>query len=168
MKTTYFLNKARSRIEAVFQVLLGLLLVILVSVEVLQVIGRYFFGFGFVWIQDILSILLLAIGWLGGAYLWFTRAHIVVEFIPLKSKVLTNWLNPASDLIAIAVVFCLLPAIIQAMIAYDNLYLEGLRISASVKFIPCFVGLTLIGIGASINLLEHVLAQSGHWFKKYD
>ena len=154
------LLKVRSCIQRIVPTVLGLLLLALVLVEVLQVSGRYLFGFGFAWVQPVLSLLLLTLGWLGGAYLWYARAHLNVELIPLPKNFAKRWSLPVADFLFLGMLMILLPAMTEAMSAYARLELEGLSIPASIKLLPCYCALVLIGIGAVLNLIECFLHSS--------
>lgn len=156
------MKRIRNRIEAVFPAVLGLLLALLVFTEVLQVIGRYLFGVGFPWVQDFLSIILLSLGWLGCAYLWFAKKHLAVDIIGLPDRMKLNWIQPIADILMVVAILILLPAVNDAIDAYSGLLLDSLPISASIKYVPCFVALCLLGMGAVLNLIEFALVKNAH------
>ena len=168
MSVAFKLYSFKKQIERALSIFLGLLLGLLVLTEVLQVLGRYFFGFGFIWIQDVLSLSLLSLGWVGAGYLWINKSHLNVEIFRFRHSLVVDWIDPISDVLALLFAMYLLPVTVQAMVAYSSLKMDGLNVSASVKMLPCLVGLILLGIGAISNLLEYKYGASEQFLKDHD
>lgn len=149
------LDRLRTTLMLLLQVILGIILIALVSLETWQVVLRYVFGQGVVWGRDVATLLLMSLAWFGAPYLWLTRGHIavdvLVEILPQRvGRVFERIINA----VALAGAIAFVAIVISAIEAFSFIDLPSLGTSGAVKFYPLLAGGILLGVAALLNLLE--------------
>lgn len=154
-----FMSVARVRqgVLAVTARLLGLTLCLLVLLECVEIVLRYGFATTLIWSADVSALLLLLLGWLGAGHLWVARNHLVVDLFSGRFPRFFKFVNIAGDVCVLVGVIWITPKLAQAMTIYAGMIMPALEVSASVRFIPLVLGLSLILLGAILNLSEAVL-----------
>ncbi|MEM9106362.1 MAG: TRAP transporter small permease subunit [Pseudomonadota bacterium] len=132
---------------------LGVLVILLIGLEVVQVFLRYFLASGITWGRDVSTLLMFAIAWLGAPYLWLHQRHLAVDLLPQNVTGSRQW-SGALDLAVVVASLCLLVITRQAMQAFASIDLPALGTSAAVKFWPMAIGACLLAIAGLLNLMR--------------
>ncbi len=131
---------------------MGVILCTLVILEFVQVAMRYIFDQGLFWAADVTLLLLLSLGWLGAAHLWFIKQHLTLRLFDRWLMPYQQALDGLVDLLAVLGALYLIPGFIDTLKIYAKIELAVLPVSAAVIYIPPLVSITLIGISGFIKL----------------
>ena len=127
----------------------------MVSINVLQVVTRYFVDKVITWIEDVSILGVLCIASLGVAYAWFKGEHLAMD--------ITDELYP-EKLKKVLWVICQIVAVVAAIklvqLGVYNAKLNlgvkatGLQYDESLRYIPLIVCGVLLAVAAVINLAK--------------
>lgn len=145
----------RNALRLILKAVLGVTLVLLIVLELVEIVLRYFFLTTLQWSSDVSGLLLLTLGWLGAAYLWLIRNHLTVDLFAGRYPQLDRMLRGLPDVLMIMAALWLLPNVLQTMQIYDSMVMPALNAPASIKFIPTVVSIPFLLIAALLNLASH-------------
>ena len=81
---TGWLSRGLDALDRVLSCALGAILIIIFSLNLYQVGGRYLFGVGAVWIPDLTRLLFIWMVFLGTALMHQRKRHLVIDLLLLK------------------------------------------------------------------------------------
>jgi len=81
---TGWLSRGLGTLDRVLSGALGAILIVIFSLNLYQVGGRYLFGVGAVWIPDLTRLLFIWMVFLGTALMHQRKRHLVIDFLLLK------------------------------------------------------------------------------------
>jgi TRAP-type C4-dicarboxylate transport system permease small subunit len=145
----------RKALHLLLRAVLGVTLVLLVVLELVEILFRYFFLATLQWSSDVSGLLLLTLGWLGAAHLWLIKNHLTVDLFAGRNLQLQRKLRMLPDVLMLMAAMWLLPVVVQTMRIYDSMVMPALNAPASIKFIPTVVSLPLLLSAAVVNLVSH-------------
>jgi len=149
------IRRFRTALIASLQVILGITLIALVSLETWQVVLRYVFGQGIVWGRDVATLLLISLAWIGAPYLWLTRGHIAVDVLVTILSARTGLvLDRVIHLVTVIVSLAFVAITIPTIEAFGLIDLPALGTSGAIKFYPLLAGGILLALAALLNLFS--------------
>lgn len=130
---------------------LGAVLAALISLEVVQVLLRYFLAEGLIWGRDVATLLLFCLAWFGASLGWMNGNYIVVDlFAGVRSG--RRRTGFVLNLLMVAFAIALSVMTIQAIEAFSLIELPSLGVSAAIKFVPIIIGTMLLILASVLNL----------------
>ena len=150
------LGRLRSALKSSLSLLLGVTLLLLVMLELVEIVLRYFFLTTLPWSSDVAGLLLLILGWFGAAYLWLVQGHITVNLFFTRETRIKRLLTYLPDVLMILCAAWLLPAMLSTMEVYSSMIMPALNAPASLKFVPTVLAIPVIIVAALLNLAEQL------------
>jgi len=144
----------RRTLTAGLEIVLGIILIALISLEVAQVFLRYFLAEGLIWGRDVATLLLFCLAWIGAPLGWLNGNYIAVDLFAgnrsgrRRAGILLNVV-----MAAFAIVLAVIT--LQAIEAFSLIELPSLGVSAAVKFVPIITGAALLVLASLLNLAAH-------------
>ncbi len=149
------LDKTEAIICTAIEFIVGLIVISMVSINVLQVVTRYFVDKVITWIEDVSILGVLCIASLGVAYAWLKGEHLIMD--------ITDEIYP-DKVKKVLWVICQIVAIVAGVklvqLGIYNAQLNlgvkatGLQYDESLRYIPLVVCGVLLAIAAIINLAK--------------
>lgn len=149
------LNKIETIICTAIEFIVGLIVISMVSINILQVVTRYFVDKIITWIEDVSILGVLCIASLGVAYAWFKGEHLIMD--------ITDEIYP-ERVKKILWVICQFVAVVAGVklvqLGVYNAQLNlgvkatGLQYDESLRYIPLVVCGALLTVAAVINLAK--------------
>lgn len=136
------------------EIVLGIILVALISLEVVQVFLRYFLAEGLIWGRDVATLLLFCLAWLGAPLGWLNGNYIAVDLFA-GSRSGRQRAGVVLNLAMIGFAIVLAVITLQAIDAFSLIELPSLGVSAAVKFVPIITGAALLVLASLLNLAAH-------------
>lgn len=150
-----FLNKTEAVICTAIEVIVGLIVFAMVSINVLQVITRYFVDKVITWIEDVSILGVLCIASLGVAYAWFKGEHLIMD---ITDEIYSEKVKKIFWVLCQVVAVVAAGKLVQLGIYNAQLNLgvkaTGLQYDESLRYIPLIVCGVLLVIAAVINLAK--------------
>lgn len=149
------LDKTEAIICTAIEFIVGLIVISMVSINVLQVVTRYFVDKVITWIEDVSILGVLCIASLGVAYAWLKGEHLIMditdEIYPDKVKKVL-WV--ICQIVAIVAGIKLVQLGIYNAQLNLGVKATGLQYDESLRYIPLVVCGVLLAIAAIINLAK--------------
>lgn len=152
------LEKVHQKICFYLSILSCTILVALVSLDLTQACLRYLANSSSAWGVDLTLLLMQAFAWCSAVWLWLTQGHIVVDFFSGRFQFTRHLWIPANIAVIIGVIW-LLPDALTMMKTYHGMIMPALPASASIRVVPMFCGLVLLGLAALLNTLLFLTAK---------
>lgn len=152
---TGWLSRGLGALERVLSFALGAMLLIIFSLNLYQVGGRYLFGVGAVWIPDLTRLLFIWMVFLGTALMHQRKRHLVIDVLLLKFP------GPARRTIEALIALGMLGlAGVMAVVGCRIMQIRmdipytGLEIPTGYAYVAVPVAAALIALTSLVNLWE--------------
>ena len=122
-----------------------------------QVIGRYFFGIGAVWIPDLTRLLFIWMVFLGTVLMYLRRRHLVIDFVQVRMPAGVRRVTEtviAASMLALSLILARVGWRI-AMIRMDIPY-TGLEIPTGIAYLAVPVAGLLLALLSAVQLWQLV------------
>ena len=143
----------RRVLAATLTLVLSVVLCAMVLLEAFEVVLRHGAGAGVFWAHESAVLMLQTLGWLGAARLWLDHEHLNLALFGHRFPRVRRRIRHGSDVLMIVGALWLLPKIIETHAVYQALAMASLPVSAGIRFVPPLVGIALLALAASLNLL---------------
>jgi len=152
---TGWLSRGLDALDRVLSCALGAILIIIFSLNLYQVGGRYLFGVGAVWIPDLTRLLFIWMVFLGTALMHQRKRHLVIDLLLLKFP------GPARRLIEALIGLGMLGLTgVMAVVGWRIMEIRmdipytGLEIPTGYAYLAVPVAATLMALTSLANLSE--------------
>lgn len=152
IKTRSVLEKVSSSIYALEKWILIISIVVMVSINFIQVVSRYLFKSSFPWCEQLSVVLFMLMILLGGNIAIKTDSEIKIEVIKFKNKKKDQIYRLFSDIIGIFTIVCLLIGSVN-LVKQSMVYSQALA-TLPLKYYHLYL---LLVIGFSLMLLDKVI-----------
>ena len=153
------LARAKAAIAATSRSILGAVLLAIVLLQLCAILSRQLGADIGSWTGETTGLLLLCLGWIGGAHLWLIRGHLTLG----SGQSPSQWQRRVfivSEAMMLIIAFGLAPAIQTSLEIYSSLLMPASEMPASIKYVPMVIGLIYIALGSVLNLtLEFTAVQ---------
>ena len=154
---TGWLSRGLDALDRVLSCALGAILIIIFSLNLYQVGGRYLFGVGAVWIPDLTRLLFIWMVFLGTALMHQRKRHLVIDVLLLRFS------GPARRMIEALIGLGMLGlAGVMAVVGWRIMQIRmdipytGLEIPTGYAYLAVPVAATLMALTSLANLWEWV------------
>ena len=152
---TGWLSRGLDALDRVLSCALGAILIIIFSLNLYQVGGRYLFGVGAVWIPDLTRLLFIWLVFLGTALMHQRKRHLVIDVLLLRFP------GPARRMIEALIGLGMLGlAGVIAVVGWRIMQIRmdipytGLEIPTGYAYLAVPVAAALIAVTSLANLSE--------------
>ena len=153
------MENAKKKICTVFQALDAVLLVVMVVINVIQVLCRYFISYSFIWAEDLSIYMLHWIVCFSAPMCWLRKDHMIMDVADsiFPRKVL-NFFAILVEFVGVAFGIYLAHRGLYAARINKGYVLSVLRYDEMWKYIPYAVMGVLLSLAALWNLIEYYKA----------
>ncbi len=154
------LNKIENIICTAIEIIVGIIVFCMVSINVLQVITRYFVDKVITWIEDVSILGVLCIASLGVAYAWIKGDHLIMDITDeLYSEKVKKVLWIICQIVAAVAGIKLVQLGIYNAELNAGVKATGLQYDESLRYIPLIVCGSLLTLATIINLAKEWLSR---------
>ena len=142
------------------EIIVGIIVFCMVSINVLQVITRYFVDKVITWIEDVSILGVLCIASLGVAYAWIKGDHLIMDITDeLYSEKVKKVLWIICQIVAAVAGIKLVQLGIYNAELNAGVKATGLQYDESLRYIPLIVCGSLLTVATIINLAKEWLSR---------
>ncbi len=141
------------------RITLAIALVVMVAVTSMEVVRRYIFGLSFVWAEELVKFLLVAITFLGGAAAYRAKGLAYLDLLTNKANDKTKSILEIINSLII-IIICAYLAVQGFMYTFSPIISKmkstGLKLNMSIIYITIPIGFVLISIFALENIFNTI------------
>ncbi len=154
------LNKIETIICTAIEIIVGIIVFCMVSINVLQVITRYFVDKVITWIEDVSILGVLCIASLGVAYAWIKGDHLIMDITDeLYSEKVKKVLWIICQIVAAVAGIKLVQLGIYNAELNAGVKATGLQYDESLRYVPLIVCGSLLTLATVLNLAKEWLSR---------
>jgi TRAP-type C4-dicarboxylate transport system permease small subunit len=140
-------------------VLVGIIFLVAVAINIINVVGRYLFASPIFWAEEVLVFMVVWAVFLSAAAITFNGAHLTMDLFYAKLK--SPWRQVVNALIAASMLACTLFAAAQSY-KVVTLYIQNGTVSTAAEiplYIPhaaLLVGFSLMALAVIVRLKDYL------------
>ena len=155
------LTTASDLIHKIQKGILGIVVFVLIVVNALQVIGRYFLGFSLPWSEQLSVVLFVVLVMLGGSFAIRTDSEIKIAILKSKNQLLTNYIVDFISLVVICILVVSSSLLIKQSTELKQI-ISSLNLDYKYVYSFLFLGFFLMAFEKTILFLRHFVRWNSH------